>query len=374
MSHTENKVIEYENLQLLNAFFKDELEAAYKNVFNKGNYILGSEVALFEKQFAAFTNTTYCTGVANGLDALTIAINALQLKPNSEILVPSNTYIASILAIINAGHKPVLVEPNIETYNIDANVIEHSITKNTAAIVVVHLYGRCCEMDAIQVIAKKYNLFIVEDCAQAHGAKYKNKTAGSFGDIAAWSFYPTKNLGALGDAGAITCTNEVYYKQTKSIRNYGSTVKYYNDELGVNSRLDELQAGFLNVKLKYLHSIIEHKQSLAAIYNNQLNATIIKPKEDEDYYNVYHIYNIRVQNRDALKAYLLANNITTEIHYPVPPHKQIALKRYFNNDEKFPLSEEIHNTTLSLPISFIHTAEDIIYVCDCINDFVSKEQ
>jgi dTDP-4-amino-4,6-dideoxygalactose transaminase len=361
-------MIEYENLQKLNAAFQKELEVAFETVVNKGRYILGNEVESFEKNFAAYINTTYSIGVANGLDALTLAIKALNLEVNSEILVPSNTYIAGILAIINAGYKPVLVEPDIETYNIDPEQLAEKVTNKTKAVLIVHLYGRCCNMDAIQTIASKYKLFIIEDCAQAHGATFKGKHAGSFGDIAAWSFYPTKNLGALGDAGAITCSNEFFYKRIKLLRNYGSSVKYYNEEVGVNSRLDELQAGFLNVKLKHLQSIVNHKRVLAQIYNNHLLPHIIKPKEEQHYFHAYHIYNIRVSNRDLLRAHLLNNNIITDIHYPVPPHKQIALKRYFNN-EVYLISEEIHNTTLSLPISLIHTEEDIHKVCNCINNY-----
>lgn len=357
-------MIEYENLRKVNEPFFQEYEAAFRKVMESGWYILGDSVRRFEEEFAQYIGSKYCVGVASGLDALVLSIDALDFPKNSEIIVPSNTYIATILAIIRNGFKPVLVEPDIRTYNIDPNKIEEKITQNTKAIIVVHLYGKPCDMDPIIKIAKKHNLFLIEDCAQAHGAMYKGKKVGSFG-IGCFSFYPTKNLGALGDGGAIVTNDEKLYKKLQAIRNYGSDKKYYNEYKGYNSRLDEIQAAFLSVKLKYLDKINEHKRELAKIYLDNLSNEFIKPLVHEDFFDVYHIFNIRHQKRDKLREYLLKNGIQTEIHYPVPPHKQKAMKGILK--EEYPISEEIHNTTLSLPISYFHTKDDILKVCEVMN-------
>jgi dTDP-4-amino-4,6-dideoxygalactose transaminase len=305
--------------------------------------------------------------VASGLDALTISLLALELEKGSDIIVPSNTYIASILSIILAGHNPILVEPDISTYNINPALIGESITKRTRAILVVHLYGKPCNMDPIVEICKKYDLLLIEDCAQAHGAKYKGKKVGSFGDLAGFSFYPTKNLGCLGDGGAIVTNNDELHKKTEMLRNYGSGKKYHNELIGLNSRLDEIQAAFLIVKLEYLDLINMHKRELASLYLSNLKEDFIKPAIHDDFFDVYHIFNIRHKKRDELKEYLKKNNIQTEIHYPVPPHKQKALS--FLSHLKFPVSDEIHNTTLSLPVSTIHTRDDIYRVIDLMNKF-----
>lgn len=361
-------MIEYENLNQLNISFEKEYQNNFSRFLDSGYYILGNEVSNFEIEFAKYIGSKYCIGVANGLDAIHLSIMALGLPKKSEILVPSNTYIATILAIINSGHIPVLVEPDINTYNIDPTRIISKITRKTKAIVVVHLYGKIAEMDKISNIAKEHSLKIIEDCAQAHGAALDKKKAGSWGDLGAFSFYPTKNLGALGDAGAITTDNEELYLKLKALRNYGSEVKYYNKYVGLNSRLDEIQASFLRVKLKRLDEINNHKRNLAAIYFNNLCPSLIIPYMDERYHDVFHIFNIRHILRDKLKLYLLNKGIKTEIHYPVPPHFQIGYKKYFKN-QHYPISEEIHNTTLSLPISYIHSEEDIIEVCKEINNF-----
>ncbi len=263
---------------------------------------------------------------------------------------------------------PVLVEPDIHSYNIDPAKIEQAITPNTKVIMVVHLYGKVCEMDKIMAIADKHGLKVIEDCAQSHGAKYKNKLSGSFGHYAAHSFYPTKNLGAMGDAGAITTSDPELMERVKVLRNYGSKVKYYNEVVGYNSRLDELQAALLLVKLKYLDKINEHKRKLAAIYQKELKSDFIKPQVTQDNYDVYHIYNIRHPKRDALKDHLLKNEIKTEIHYPVSPVKQLAMKNIIDK-QATPISEEIHNTTLSLPISFYHTESEIHKVIEVLNKF-----
>jgi len=360
-------IIEYENLAKLNQPFKEEYKKVFDEVINSGWFILGSNVENFEKEFAMYNNVKHCVGVASGLDALILAIEALELKKDAEIIVPSNTYIATILAILKNGLKPVLVEPDIRTYNINPLDIEKSITSKTSAVIVVHLYGKPCDMKPIMDICKVHNLKLIEDCAQAHGAEYKGKKVGSFGDIGAYSFYPTKNLGALGDGGAII-TNETYYaEKIRMLRNYGSEKKYYNNYIGVNSRLDEIQAAFLSVKLKSLDKINQHKARLAKLYFENLKDDFVLPIEQDDYRDVFHIFNIRHKKRDLLKSFLLEHDIKTEIHYPVAPHKQKALS--FLGGMEFPLSEQIHNTTLSLPISYFHNENDIFRVVEVLNSF-----
>lgn len=363
-----NNIIPYENLSKLNKEFEEKFREKFNNFLDKGWYILGNEVKEFEEKFAQYCNSKYCIGVANGLDGLELALLVFGFPPKSEIIVPSNTYIATILAIINAGHIPVLVEPNIHTYNIDETLIEEAITVNTRAILVVHLYGQAAQMDVICKISKKYNLEIIEDCAQAHGAKLNGQIAGTFGKIGVFSFYPTKNLGALGDAGAIITDEKKIFDKLKALRNYGSEKKYYNKYIGRNSRLDELQASFLNIKLPYLNKINNHKRELATFYNSQLTNEVIKPIEIVNSIHVYHIYNIRTNRRDELKQYLLENGIFTEIHYPLPPNQQEGYQKYFFN-MAFPISEEIHSTTLSLPISYITTKQDVEEIIKKINYF-----
>jgi dTDP-4-amino-4,6-dideoxygalactose transaminase len=363
-----NGIIEYENLRNVNKPFFEEFQIKFKDVLDSGWFILGNQVDEFERRFAAFNNIKYCCGVASGLDALTLALKALQLKPGSEVIVPSNTYIATILSIVENGLTPVLVEPDIKTYNIDPAKIEEKITSKTSAIMVVHLYGKVCDMDPIIDICKHYSLKLVEDCAQAHGAKYKGKFAGTFGNFGAFSFYPTKNLGALGDGGALITNSESLDRKIRILRNYGSNKKYYNKIVGVNSRLDEIQAAFLNVKLKCLNEINTYKRELAKLYRQELKNKFIKPEFADNYYDVFHIFNIRHTKRNILKEYLFKNNIKTEIHYPVPPNKQLAMKGIIDHFS-CPISEKIHKTTLSLPISFSHTKDDIMRVIDCLNKF-----
>ncbi len=361
-------MIPYENLHNLNKEFESQFQEKFKQFLEKGWYILGEEVALFEENFAKYCGSKYCIGVANGLDALELGLQVFDFPKDTEIIVPSNTYIATILAIVNQGFKPVLIEPNITTYNIDASKIEKKITQKTKAIMVVHLYGQATEMDKINKIAKQYNLEIIEDCAQAHGAKFQNKMVGTFGKIGAYSFYPTKNLGTLGDAGAIITSDEGIYKKIKALRNYGSEKKYQNLYIGKNSRLDELQAAFLNIKLPFLEKINTYKIELATLYDNFLTNKVIKPIFASNSSHVYHIYNIRTEKRDELKDYLKKNGIETEIHYPIAPNKQKGYEKYFEN-QQYPISEEIHNTTLSLPISYCTTKEEINHIIKKINTF-----
>ncbi len=361
-------MIDYENLRDSNELFFDEFIHNFGNVLNSGWFILGSFVKKFEENFAAFNNSKYCLGVASGLDALTLSLKSFNLEKNAEVIVPSNTYIATILSVLHCGLRPVLVEPDIKTYNIDPKKIEAKITQETKAIIVVHLYGKSCDMDPIVEICKKHNLKLIEDCAQSHGAKYKGRNTGTFGDFGAFSFYPTKNLGALGDGGGVITNDKILADSISKLRNYGSDKKYYNDVIGFNSRLDEMQAAFLSVKLKKLNVITTHKRSLAELYHNNLREDFIKPVVDENYFDVYHIYNIRHPRRDALKEYLLNNGIKTEIHYPVPPNKQKAMQGIIE-DRPYPISEKIHETTLSLPCSFGHSKNQIEKVIEVMNNF-----
>ena len=361
-------MIEYENLGKLNAPFFAEYEKTFSSTLESGWYILGSQVSSFESEFAGYCSSKYCAGLASGLDALILALKAFEFKPGHEVVVPSNTYIATILAIIQAGLQPVLVEPDINTYNIDPAKINDAITGKTVAIMVVHLYGKCCEMDKILSICREHRLKLIEDAAQAHGAMFDGRRAGSFGDVGAFSFYPTKNLGALGDAGCITTNAENLYERIKALRNYGSGVKDVHEVIGYNSRLDEVQAGFLKVKLKKLDDINEHKRRLASIYLQNLKNDFIMPVVEKNYFDVYHIFNIRHPERDRLREYLLKNEIKTEIHYPIAPHKQAAMKGILDHGD-YPISEEIHNTTISLPISYFHSQDDILQVVEALNAF-----
>lgn len=360
-------MIEYENLHKSNLPFMEEYQEEFKKFLDSGWFILGENIKLFEEEFANFIGAKHCIGVASGLDALILSINALNLPKGSEIIVPSNTYIATILAIIRNGFTPILVEPDIQTYNIDPSKIEERLTAKTKAVIVVHLYGKMCPMDEITKIAQEYRLYIIEDCAQAHNAKYKNQQAGTFG-IGCFSFYPTKNLGALGDAGAITTNDQTLADRLRALRNYGSFIKYHNQYCGFNSRLDELQASFLRIKLQKLEEITQHKRRLANLYLTHLDSSkFILPKVSEDFYDVYHIFNIRHNRRDELKKYLLTQNIITDIHYPIPPHKQEAMKGIIFGE--YPIAQTIHQTTLSLPIAYFHTENQIFQVIEKLNQW-----
>ncbi|MEP6738231.1 MAG: DegT/DnrJ/EryC1/StrS family aminotransferase [Chryseolinea sp.] len=361
-------MIPYEDLGKINAPFFEAYVQSFQKTLLSGRYILGNAVKDFEDEFARYCSAGYCAGVASGLDAIVLALKALDLPEGSSVIVPSNTYIATILAVVNAGLKPVLVEPDIATYNIDPSKIEESITAETSAIVVVHLYGKVCAMDRIVAICKKHNLRLIEDCAQAHAATFKGKMAGTFGDAGAYSFYPTKNLGALGDAGALITNDGSLDSKVRSLRNYGSKKKYYNDVIGFNSRLDEVQAALLSIKLKYLDQITTHKRKLASIYSNNLKDDFIKPQQHADYGDVFHIYNIRHERRDDLKKYLQDHGVMTEIHYPIAPHHQEAYKNILSKGP-YPISEIIHRTTLSLPVSYCHDEGQVEKVIAVMNRF-----
>jgi len=362
-----NKNIEFENLFFVNQQFIKKFKKNYSSFIKSGNYILSDFVSKFEKDFSQYNDSKFCVGVGNGLDALSISLKCLNLSENSEVIVAANSYVACIISILNANLKPVLVDPNIHTYNISVSEIEKKITKQTKVIMAVNLYGKPCDLIAINKLCKKYNLYLIEDCAQSHGASINKKMTGTFGDLGCFSFYPTKNLGGLGDGGAIICNNKNLYSKISKMRNYGSIKKNFNDILGFNSRLDEFQAAFLIIKLKYLNKINNHKRKLASIYNKYLKNDFIKPLQQEGVKDVFHIYNVRHPKRDRIRKFLLERNIGTSIHYPRPPYKQNALKKFFN--ESFPISDEIHKTNLSLPISFFHTEKDIYRVIETLNSF-----
>ena len=361
-------MIEYENLAKTNASFTVEYLAAVNRLLDGGSFILGDNVHQFESEFARYCGSSHCVGVASGFDAIYLALRALDLPAGSEVIIPSNAYVATILAAVQCGLKPVLVEPRIETYNLNPDLIEASVNERTRAILPVHLYGKLSEMVAITEIAQKHKLFVVEDCAQAHGARYKGQVSGTFGDFGAFSFYPTKNLGALGDAGGVITRDATHADQVRTLRNYGSKVKYHNIVQGVNSRLDEIQAAFLRVKLRSLDRITAHKRNLASIYMSEIKGEFVLPHTSDDYFDVFHIFNIRHHERDRLRDHLLKHGIRTEIHYPIPPHKQPALAHFFAGQE-FPISDEIHMTTLSLPIAAFHTEEDVRTVAKVLNEF-----
>lgn len=361
------EMIEYENLARSNASFMRELEEATKRVIRSGWYILGQEVTAFESEFAAYVGAKHCVGVASGLDALFLSLEALELPKGSDILVASNTYIATILAIIRAGHRPVLVEPDPATFNIDPDRLPSALTANTRAICVTHLFGKACRMDAICALAGEHGLRLIEDCAQSHGAKFAGRMTGTFGDAGCFSFYPTKNLGALGDAGAVVTNDDALAERLRHLRNYGSTRKYVNEYIGVNSRLDEMQAAMLRVKLRHLDAMIRHKRALAEIYFANLPAWLTLPLRRDDEYDVFHIFGVRCQRRDELRRWLLERGIATEVHYPTPPHRQKALTGIVSGH--YPIADELHATEISLPISIGTSPEDAHAVAAAIKDF-----
>lgn len=354
-----------------NKLIKSEILSAFENVFDSQWYVLGENVRQFELSYSQFNNVNYCIGVSNGLDALHLALKTLNIGSGDEVIVPSNTYIATALAVSYVGATPVFVEPNIETYNIDPSMIEQAITKRTKAIMPVHLYGQACEMDKIESIAKKYNLFIVEDNAQAQGATFNGKYTGSWGNINGTSFYPGKNLGALGDAGAITTNDSELATRAAVLRNYGSEKKYYNEVIGYNMRLDEIQASFLSVKLKYLNELTQERQEIASWYYESLKgiSDIILPKVAQKATHVYHLYVIRTNQRDDLQKHLADNGIGTLIHYPVPIHMQEAYNKLGFKKGNFPIAEEIADTCLSLPLWPGMNLDHIEYIADTIKRF-----
>lgn len=348
-----------------------ELRSAFVRVFERSWYIEGKEDEAFEKAFAEYCGTEYCVGCGNGLDALMLSLRALGVGKGDEVIVPSNTYIATALAVTYVGATPVFVEPDIRTFNIDPSKIEEKITDQTKAIMPVHLYGQPCDMDPIMEIAKKYQLYVIEDCAQAHGALYKGKKIGTFGDAAGFSFYPGKNLGALGDAGATVTNQKEVADKLRALGNYGSDYKYHHIYQGVNSRLDEMQAAFLAAKLPHLDKMNENRRSIAKRYLEGIkHPEIILPYVMSETEPVWHIFGVRCRRRDELAEYLADKGISTNKHYPIPMHLQECYKDLNIPQGALPIAEEISATQLSLPLYYGMAEEEIQYVIDCINTFL----
>lgn len=366
-------MIKFLDLQKINMSHQNEIEDRILKTFRSGWYLMGEELKLFEKNLSEYIGAKHAIGVANGLDALRLILRAYIelgfMQEGDEILVPSNTYIASILAISDNGLVPVLVEPDMENYNIDISKIEEKITSKTKGILIVHLYGRVVFSDELLALAKKHNLKIIEDNAQAIGAEWNNTKTGNLGDAAGFSFYPGKNLGALGDAGGVTTNDEELASTIRAIANYGSNKKYVNIYQGLNSRLDEIQAAVLDVKLKYIDSENDIRREIAQRYIAEItNSKITLPQDPTDFKeHVWHLFVIRTENRDVLQEYLTENGIQTVIHYPIPPHKQKAYAEW--NEMTYPISEKIHNEVLSLPISPVMSQDEITKIIEIINKF-----
>ena len=359
-------MVEFLDLEKVNNRFRTEIDARIKNVLDKGWYLQGEENDVFAKNFAQFCGTKFALGVGNGLDALRLIIRAYGFGNGDEIIVPANTYIATILAISDNGCTPVLVEPDIKTYNINPDLIEEKITSKTKAIMVVHLYGQAVQMQKIWNLAKKYNLKVFEDAAQAHGAIYQGKRTGNLSDAAAFSFYPGKNLGCLGDGGAVTTNDEEIYHRIKALANYGSDRKYHHIYKGLNSRLDEIQAAVLDVKLPHLDDDNEYRRKIVQYYRFHIdNPLITLPETYDEKAHVWHVFAVRTQERDRFQQYLTDNGIQTIIHYPTPPHKQLAYQEW--NDLSFPITEKIHREIISLPISPVMTEEEVKKVVEVVN-------
>jgi dTDP-4-amino-4,6-dideoxygalactose transaminase len=365
-------MIPFLNLKKINEPFEAAFQQKLKTLIDSGWYILGTEAKHFEANFATYCGTKHCIGVGNGLDALVLIFKAYiqlgKIQKGDEVIVPANTYIASVLAILEADLVPILVEPKLDTYTINSDLILEKITPKTKAILPVHLYGQLCEMEMINSIAKKHNLLVVEDAAQAHGAMCNGIKAGNFGNAAGFSFYPGKNLGALGDAGAITTNDDALAEVLFSMRNYGSKVKYENEIVGINSRLDELQAAFLNIKLGYLDAENESRRTISKRYLSEIkNDKIVLPQWDESNNHVFHLFIVRTDNRLALQDYLKECGVETMIHYPIPPHKQKALSSL--NHLIFPITEKIHNEVLSIPLNSTLTDDEINHVISTLNKY-----
>lgn len=348
------------------------MEVAFKKVYDSNWFIMGQELAAFEQEYAAYNRTKHAIGVSNGLDALILSLKVLGIGRGDEVIVPSNTYIATLLAVTHVGATPILVEPRMETYNLNPELIEAAITKRTKAIMPVHLYGQACEMDAIMAIANAHELKVVEDNAQAHGATWNGRLTGSFGHCNGTSFYPGKNLGALGDGGAVTTGDSGIAEQIAMWRNYGSKQKYYNEVLGYNNRLDELQAALLRVKLQKLDQWTLQRKEIASWYDEGLRgiSSIVLPATASDATHSYHLYVIRALNREALQRYLKSKGIDTLIHYPVPAHMQLAYKNLGYKSGDFPIAEEMARNVLSLPLWPGLKKEEVEYVFEALKSFI----
>lgn len=360
--------IPFLKLEPMHTEIRNEILSAFEKIYDKNLFILGDSVAAFEREFAKYCNVAYCISCGNGLDALSIILRGYDIGEGDEVIVPSNTYIATALAVSYTGAKVVFVEPDIKTFNIDVNKIQAAITSRTKAVIAVHLYGRPAEADKIKILCKKYGLKLIEDAAQAHGAIYKGKRTGNLGDAAGFSFYPGKNLGALGDGGAILTNDITLAKKVEAIRNYGSKIKYHNEYKGVNSRLDEMQAEFLRIKLKYLDKWNADRQRTVNLYLEKINNDkIILPYIDSAQESIWHVFAIRTEFRDELQNYLNANEISTLIHYPIPIHLQKAYIDLGYKPEDFPIAETLSNTELSLPLWYGMSKNEINYIINTLN-------
>ena len=363
--------IPFADLRPMHDEIRADLDSAYKKVMDNSWFIQGKELEAFEKEFAEYVGVKNCIGVATGLDALYLVLKAYGIGAGDEVIVPSNTFIATSLAVSYAGATPVFVEPVLETFNIDASRIEDAITPKTKAIMAVQLQGRCCDMDEINRIAKAHGLKVIEDAAQAHGAKYKGKMAGALGDAAGFSFYPGKNLGALGDGGCVTTNDDELAAKVRALGNYGSDYKYHHIYKGTNSRLDEMQAAFLRVKLPHLDKWNENRRQIAARYLAEIKNPLIKLPlpTDDDYEHIYHVFVIRCDKRDELEKYLSDNGIHTVKHYPIPMHLQGAYADLQMREGSLPIAEEISRTVLSIPMYYGMTVEQVDYVIEKLNEF-----
>lgn len=363
--------IPFASFEAMHNEIRPELDMAYKRVLDRNYFIQGEECAAFEKEFAQYCGAQYCVGVGNGLDALYLILRAMGIKEGDEVIVPSNTYIATALAVSYTGAKPVFVEPKIETYNIDPNLIEEKITDRTKAIIAVHLQGRAADMDPIVAITKKYKLYLIEDAAQAHGASYKGRRVGTFGDAAGFSFYPGKNLGALGDGGCVITNNKKIEEKVRALGNYGSDYKYHHIYKGNNSRLDELQSAFLRVKLKHLDKWNDGRREIARKYLAGIKNDVIQLPlpTDKDFEHIYHVFVIRCNQRDDLEKYLNEKGIGTVKHYPVPIHLQEAYRDLQINQGELPIAEKISATVLSIPMYYGMKEEEVNYIIDVLNRY-----
>lgn len=365
-------MVEFLSLKGINKQYESELIEACSRVVKSGWYIMGKELEAFESEFAAYCGSSFALGVANGLDALTLTLRAWKelgkIKPGDEVIVPANTYIASILAITENDLVPVLLEPNPDSYNLCPDIVKSAINKKTKVILPVHLYGLLSPMPELMAIADEFDLLVLEDCAQSHGAQLNGKKCGNWGHAAGFSFYPGKNLGALGDAGAVTTNDQQLFETIKALRNYGSHKKYENLFQGVNSRLDEIQAAMLRVKLNHLDSETSLRRDIASRYAAGISNPLIElPKWKNEDEHVFHLFVVRTTEREKLQQHLLDNGIQSLIHYPIPPHKQHAYKQF--NDIKLPTTESIHREVLSLPMSPVMTDEEIKHVINTVNEF-----
>ena len=360
--------IPFLSLKATNQIYETQIEKIVTKILSSGWYILGDRLKQFETEFAQYCGVKHCIGVANGLDALTIILKASEFPENSEIIVPANSYIATILSVSNANLIPVPVEPNFNDYLIDYQAIERAVTSKTKAILVTHLYGKCCEMNKINSLAKRHDLKVFEDAAQAHGAIYEGKKAGSFSDGAGFSFYPSKNLGAMGDAGAITTNDDALAERIKALRNYGSEKKYIFDYQGYNSRLDEIQAAILSLKLPDLDNQNEVRRNIAKRYLSEItNSKISLPDNKSVESDAWHLFVIRTDERDSFRNFLSEKGIGTDIHYPIAPHKQLAYKEWQNLD--LPITESIHRQIVSLPLNTGLTETEISYIIEKVNQY-----